>query len=93
MHHPTTFNLRKAGLVSDLEQEIPLLDRKIRPLRHRSTILGIYYFSAMEGSGVLTPVMGYLIDHFGFYLSFTMAGAALLAVTLACSIFLWGNRD
>ena len=61
--------------------------------RHRSAILGVYYFSAMEGSGVLTPVMGYLIDHFGFYLSFTMAGAALLAVTLACSIFLWGNRD
>jgi MFS family permease len=34
---------------------------------NRSTILGIYYFSAMEGGGILTPAMGYLIDHFGFY--------------------------
>jgi len=61
--------------------------------RNRSTILGIYYFSAMEGGGVLSPGMGYLIDHFGFYLSFTIAGAALVAVTLVCSIFLWGNQD
>lgn len=61
--------------------------------RHRSSILGIYYFGAMEGGGVLTPVMGYLIDHLGFYLSFTIAGAALVAVTLVCSVFLWGSRD
>ena len=61
--------------------------------RHRSTVLGLYYFSAMEGSGVLTPVMGYSIDHFGFFLCFTIAGAVILAVTLVCSVFLWGSRD
>ncbi len=61
--------------------------------RNRSTILGIYYFAGMEGSGILTPVMGYLIDQFGFYTSFTIAGIALLTITLACSIFLWGSRD
>ena len=61
--------------------------------RNRSTILGIYFFSSMEGGGILTPVLGYLIDHLGFYLSFTIAGAALLAVTLVCSIWLWGSRD
>jgi MFS family permease len=60
--------------------------------RRRSTILGIYYFSSMEGGGVLTPVMGYLIDHLGFYTSFTIAGAVILGVTLICSIFLWGDR-
>ena len=59
---------------------------------NRSTILGIYYFSTMEGGGVLTPVMGYLIDQFGFFSGFTVAGAAVLAVTLICSIFLWGDR-
>ena len=32
------------------------------PERHRSKMLGIYYFGGMEGSGLLTPVMGYLID-------------------------------
>ena len=61
--------------------------------RNRSMILGIYYFGSMEGAGVLTPVMGYLIDQLGFYSSFTIAGAALIAVTLACSIWLWGSRD
>jgi len=59
----------------------------------RSTIFGIYYFAGMEGGGILTPVMGYLIDRFGFYASFTIAGAALVMVTLACSIFLWGSWD
>lgn len=60
---------------------------------NRSTILGIYYFSTMEGGGVLTPVMGYLIDQFGFYFSFTVAGAVMVAVTLVCSLWLWGSRD
>ena len=61
--------------------------------RRRSTILGVYYFAAMEGGGILTPVLGFLIDRFGFYFSFTIAGAALVAVTLACSMFLRGSRE
>ncbi len=60
---------------------------------HRSSILGIYYFGNLEGVGVMTPVIGYLIDRFGFYLSFTIIGAALVAVTLVCSIWLRGSRD
>ncbi len=61
------------------------------PERHRSTILGISWFSGMEGAGVLTPVVGYLIDHFGFYPGFTIAAAALVALTLVCSSWLWGS--
>ena len=61
--------------------------------RQRSTILGIYFFSGHEGSGVLTPVMGYLIDRLGFYPSFTIASAALFTVTLGCSLLLWRSRD
>ena len=60
--------------------------------RHRSTMLGIYSFAYVETAGLLTPVMGYLIDHLGFYSTFTIAGAALVAVTLVCSIWLWGSR-
>ncbi|MFC1979657.1 MFS transporter [Chloroflexota bacterium] len=56
--------------------------------RNRSTILGIYYFGAMEGGGVLTPILGLLIDRLGFYTSFTIAGATMFAVTLLCSIWL-----
>jgi len=61
--------------------------------RKRSTILGIYYFGSRGGPGVITPVVGYFIDQVGFYPTFTIVGAALVAVTLGCSIFLWGSRD
>ena len=61
--------------------------------RRRSTILGLYYFSGREIGGLLTPVMGYLIDQFGFDYSFTITSATLVAVTLICSIFLWGSRE
>ena len=60
---------------------------------NRSTILGIYYFGNIGGNGILTPVMGHLIDHYGFYISFTIAGATLVAVTLVCSTLLWGSPD
>lgn len=63
------------------------------PERHRSTILGIYYFASRGGPGLLMPVIGYLIDWFGFGTSFTIVGAALLVVALGGSVFLWGNRD
>jgi FSR family fosmidomycin resistance protein-like MFS transporter len=58
------------------------------PIRSRSSILGIYYFTGMEGGGVLTPVIGYLIDRFGFTAAFAMAGGVLVAITLLCSFWL-----
>lgn len=61
--------------------------------RRRSTVLGIYFFGNMEGGGVLTPIMGYLIDQYGFSASFTLAGAFALAVTLVCSVLLWSSRE
>jgi MFS family permease len=61
--------------------------------RNRSTILGIYYLSTYGGGGVLTPVMGSLIDHLGFYWGFTIASISLFIIALVCSIWLWGSRD
>jgi predicted MFS family arabinose efflux permease len=60
---------------------------------NRSTILGIYYFSSMEGAGLLTPGLGFLIDWLGFHPSFAIAGAAILVVTLICFIWLRDSRD
>jgi len=62
------------------------------PARHRSTILGIYFFANMEGTGILTPVLGYLIDKFGFYMSFTFSGAAIMTTLIICSTLLWLSR-
>ena len=61
--------------------------------RNRSTIYGIYYFSMTESGAVFLPVMGSLLDRFGFYTSFTIASVAIVVVVLACSPFLRGSRD
>jgi len=63
------------------------------PEHLRSTILGIYFFSVIEGGGVLTPLVGYVIDQYGFYTGFTASGATMLMVTFLCSLFLKDSRD
>ncbi len=60
--------------------------------RIRSTMLVFYFFGNMEGTGVLTPVLGYLIDHFGFHTSFTISSTAILATIIVCSAILWLSR-
>ena len=63
------------------------------PERHRSAILGIYYFSSMETGGVFAPIMGSFIDQFGFFFSFAIAAIATVVITVVCSVFLWGNWE
>jgi len=60
--------------------------------RNRSTVLGFYFFGNMEGTGVLTPILGYLIDHLGFHTSFTISSAAIIATIIVCSAILWLSR-
>ncbi|MFC1958279.1 MFS transporter, partial [Chloroflexota bacterium] len=62
------------------------------PERRRATVLGFFYFAGTEASGLLTPVMGSLIDRLGFYSSFAVASAAMGAVVVVCSLFVWRNR-
>ncbi len=61
--------------------------------KHRSTILGIYFFSSMEGSGVMTPLMGYIIDTSGFYYCYAIAATSVTLMTLVCFFFLRGSKD
>ena len=61
--------------------------------RNRSTILGFYYFASRGGPGLLMPVMGRMIDGYGFDTTFTVVGIATLAIVICCSFFLWGSRD
>jgi len=61
--------------------------------RRRSTVLGIYYFTGMEAGAVFAPIMGFLIDRFGFHTSFSIAGIAIVVVTMICSGFLWRSRE
>lgn len=61
------------------------------PERKRATMLGLYFFGTMEGSGVLTPVIGYFIDNLGFYSAFAIMAGTMLAVALVCSFLLRGS--
>jgi hypothetical protein len=55
-------------------------------------VLGIYYFSGMEGSAVLTPVLGSAIDRWGFATALPGLGVLLGGVVLACGIGLALSR-
>jgi len=61
------------------------------PRHRRSSILGIYFSGAILGSSAIIPLLGYSIDHLGFSTSFTIAGVALVVISLVCSIWLWGK--
>ncbi len=63
------------------------------PAKHRSTVLGFYFFGNMEGTGVMTPLLGYGIDHLGFITSFTISSAAILGILIICGSILWLNRE
>lgn len=60
--------------------------------RYRSSILGIYFSAGLIGSGIIIPLIGYLITNFGFFTSFTIISAALLVIALSYSLWLWGSR-
>ncbi len=58
------------------------------PTGKRSSVLGLYYFGAMEGSGVLAPVVGFLIDRFSFATAFVVSGIGLLLISVVCAMLL-----
>jgi MFS family permease len=62
------------------------------PEKQRPKFLGFYYFGSRGGGGALTPLIGYLIDRFGFGTSFAVTGAFLVVVTLVCIGLLWKSR-
>lgn len=62
------------------------------PSRMRGIVLGVYFFSGVEGSALLTPVLGTMIDRWGFERSFHLAGLAMLAVTVCSGAFFLASR-
>ncbi len=61
--------------------------------RRRSTVLGIYYLVSRGGPGAISPVIGYLIDHYGFYASFSTVAVVTAAITVVSGLMLWGKRE
>lgn len=62
-------------------------------VRNRSTIYGMFYFAMQETNAIIAPIVGLLIDRFGFHSTFTILSLSVVAITLVCGVFLRGNRD
>jgi MFS family permease len=57
----------------------------------RSTVLGIYYMGS-RGGPAITLLLGYLIDTYQFYITFSGVAATMFVVMLVCTALLWGKR-
>ncbi|HEY41481.1 MAG TPA: MFS transporter [Dehalococcoidia bacterium] len=62
------------------------------PAHRRATILGFYFFAGAEAAGLLTPLVGYLIDKIGFYHSVSIISGSLAVIVVVCSLFLLRSR-
>jgi hypothetical protein len=54
--------------------------------RHRSTLLGLYFFLAMEGMSLMLPLAGYFMDTFGLFPAFMGMATATLLLSVAVLI-------
>ncbi|MFC1863140.1 MFS transporter [Thermodesulfobacteriota bacterium] len=59
----------------------------------RSTVYGVYYFAMQQAGGIFAPIVGVIVDMYGFQSCFTIASATVIGVTLICSVFLLGGRE
>jgi len=60
--------------------------------KRRSTLLGVYYFASQHGSGILAPIIGYIIDHFGYTDAFNLVAITSLGITIILGAFLWLSK-
>lgn len=63
------------------------------PLKRRSTVLGFYYFGNQESGAVLNPIIGLVVDKFGFSTGFNIVAIAMVVASVAFLVFFWSKRD
>ncbi|MFC1532445.1 MFS transporter [Thermodesulfobacteriota bacterium] len=57
------------------------------PVGRRTTVLGLYFFIGMETTGIMTPVIGRLIDMYGLELIFTSVAVGLCFIAAIALFF------
>lgn len=57
------------------------------PVNRRTTVLGIYFFLTMETAGVVTPIIGRLIDIYGLDAVFTFISLGLCVLAVIALAF------
>jgi MFS family permease len=61
--------------------------------RNRSKVYGVYYFSMTESGAIFAPIMGYLMDIYGFSKCFTWASVAIIVVIMVFAPMLKGSKN
>ena len=62
------------------------------PIKHRSTIYGVYYMTMQYTGAVFAPIMGRFIDLYGFNAIWTFSAITVTAVGVITSIFIWDAK-
>jgi len=62
------------------------------PAKYRSTIYGVYYTTMQYTGAIFAPVIGTLIDRFGYATMFNYCGIAVMAMAVLTSIFIWDAK-
>jgi len=57
------------------------------PVGRRATVLGVFFFLGMETAGIITPIVGWLIDMYGLEAVFTGLSTGLCLVAVIALIF------
>jgi MFS family permease len=90
--YPVAFAALMLGIGVLMFTKMPTAEAHIAsevPLRMRSTVLGIYFFSGMEGSALLTPFLGSIIDQHGFHTAFIGTAVVMAFVAVTCAVGLY----
>ena len=61
--------------------------------RYRSTLFGVYYFTMHYTGAIFAPIMGSIIDRWGFDVCFTIASGTVVVVTAVCALFMRGSQS
>jgi FSR family fosmidomycin resistance protein-like MFS transporter len=63
------------------------------PAKHRSMIFGIYYSTSEYTGAIFAPIMGRLLDQYGFDVIWTYSAIGVTVVAVITSLFIWDARS
>jgi MFS family permease len=63
------------------------------PAKNRSAIYGIYYSTMQYTGAIFAPVMGTLIDRFGYSMMFNIAAWTVTLMAAVTAVFIWDAKD
>ncbi|MBN2321432.1 MAG: MFS transporter, partial [Acidobacteria bacterium] len=63
------------------------------PAKNRSTIFGVYYSTMQYTGAIFTPLVGHMIERWGFHFCFTATAVAVLIVAIVTSFFIYDAKD